>query len=105
MSKILVVASSLNNFVEQIKQDLKPLGFDVFSCSDGVEALRLLRRKKPVVALLDDDLPRMDGYKACRFIKFDNKYRRIKVFILTQAVMREAILVVILSIPIFRLFV
>ena len=33
--------------------------------------------------LLDLMLPRMDGYKVCRALKFDERYRKIPIFILS----------------------
>ena len=89
MSKILVIATSNKNFLGQMQKDLQAAGIEIISSEDGIEALRLIRRNNPVLALVEDNLPRLDGYKLSRLVKFDNKFRRIKIFIITQAIMEE----------------
>lgn len=89
MSKILVISTSNSNFVEQMKKDLQSSGIEIVSSEDGIESLRLIRQKKPPLALVEDNLPRLDGYKLTRLLKFDSKFRRIKIFIITTAIMEE----------------
>lgn len=40
--------------------------------SDGVEALELVREKKPDLAILDVQMPRLDGIQAAKMIAHDN---------------------------------
>ena len=89
MNKVLIIATSNRNFIEQMQKDLQSMSIDIVSSEDGIEALRLIRRNKPALALVEDVLPRLDGYKLARLIKFDNKFRRVRIFIVTQAVMEE----------------
>ena len=65
------------------------VNINIISAEDGIEALRTIRKNKPVLALVEDVLPRLDGYKLARLIKFDNKFRRVRIFIITQAIMEE----------------
>ena len=62
---------------------LEAEGFDVLEASDGVRGLDLARAQAPDLIVLDLMLPRMDGYKVCRALKFDDRYRRIPIFILS----------------------
>ncbi len=62
---------------------LEAEGFDVLDASDGVRGLDLARAQAPDLIVPDLMLPRMDGYKVCRALKFDDRYRRIPVFILS----------------------
>jgi len=48
---------------------LKREGYETEVAFDGVEALRLVRRKNPVVVILDLMLPRLDGWEVCRRIR------------------------------------
>jgi len=43
----------------------------------------MARRHQPDLIVLDLMLPRMDGYKVCRALKFDERYKRIPIFILS----------------------
>jgi signal transduction histidine kinase len=50
---------------------LRSAGFDVLDAATGSEAMELLRRARPHVALLDVKLPDISGYELCRLIKSD----------------------------------
>lgn len=58
-------------------------GFEVIEASDGEQGLTMARESSPDLMVLDLMLPRMDGYKVCRALKFDERYRRIPIFILS----------------------
>jgi DNA-binding response OmpR family regulator len=66
-----------------LKFGLEAEGFDVLEASDGEQALAVARQAVPDLMVLDLMLPRMDGYKVCRALKFDERYRHIPVFILS----------------------
>ena len=60
--------------------------------SDGVDALRYLRRetpfddaRRPDLVLLDLNLPRMDGREVLQVVKSDPGLRRIPVVVLTSS--------------------
>ena len=48
---------------------LRSLGHDVRTAEDGEEALRVADQMRPDAVLLDLNMPRMDGYTACRQIR------------------------------------
>ena len=54
---------------------LKASGYDVVVAYDGQEALTKTRVEKPDLIILDLMLPKMDGYKVCRMLKFDERYK------------------------------
>ena len=58
-------------------------GFEVIQASDGEQGLALARQYSPALIVLDLMLPRIDGYKVCRALKFDERYKRIPIFILS----------------------
>ena len=62
---------------------LEAAGFEVVEAADGEQGLQMARDLKPDLVVLDLMLPRMDGYKVCRALKFDDRYRLIPVFILS----------------------
>jgi two-component system, OmpR family, alkaline phosphatase synthesis response regulator PhoP len=57
--------------------------FEVIEASDGEEGLRMACDELPDLVVLDLMLPRMDGYKICRALKFDDRYRHMPVVILS----------------------
>ena len=66
-----------------LRLGLEAEGFDVVQASDGEQGLAMARELMPDLLVLDLMLPRMDGYKVCRALKFDERYRHIPIFILS----------------------
>ena len=62
---------------------LECAGYEVITASDGQEGLDKARIEKPDLILLDLMLPKIDGYKVCRMLKFDRKYNKIPIIIFT----------------------
>ena len=62
---------------------LEAAGYTVELAGNGKEGLEKARRTKPDVILLDIMLPTMDGFKVCRMLKFDERYKNIPVIMLT----------------------
>jgi DNA-binding response OmpR family regulator len=81
--KILVV-DDYPNMVEMLSMRLKSSGFEVLASYDGIDALQKARVHLPDLILLDVLLPKMDGFKICRLLKFDEKYRHIPIIMLTS---------------------
>ena len=68
--------------------------FDLHEAADGVEALELAARERPVLVFLDVDMPRLDGIEACRRLRDQNQADDTTIVMLTaahgDAVEREA---------------
>jgi DNA-binding response OmpR family regulator len=84
MSKKILIVEDYLNIVEILKMRLSALGYDVICAFDGPEGLRMARRERPDLIILDVFLPKMNGYKVCRLLKFDAKYKHIPVIMLTS---------------------
>jgi DNA-binding response OmpR family regulator len=80
--KILVVDDEAD-LVSVLRFGLEVEGFEVISASDGEQGLSLARERSPALMLLDLMLPKLDGYKVCRALKFDERYRTMPIFILS----------------------
>jgi len=83
--KILVVDDE-EDIATALSIRLKAMGFDVLLAHDGMTALTKAREEKPDLILLDIMLPKLDGYKVCRILKFDEKYRHIPIIMITAKV-------------------
>jgi two-component system alkaline phosphatase synthesis response regulator PhoP len=80
--KILIVDDEVD-LVEAICFQLELEGYTVLVSHNGEDALNQARRESPHLILLDVMLPKLDGYKVCRLLKFDEKYKHIPVLMLT----------------------
>ena len=71
------------DLVRVLEFGLRASGYTVESASDGQEGLKKAREIKPDVILLDLMLPKLDGYKVCRLLKFDDRFKHIPIIILS----------------------
>ena len=58
-------------------------GYEVVTADDGIAALNLLSEIKPDLIVSDINMPRLDGYKLCKFVKKHKDTRRIPVILLS----------------------
>ena len=80
--RVLVVDDE-PDLVRILEFGLKAAGYAVETAPDGQEGLKKARESKPDVILLDLMLPKLDGYKVCRLLKFDERYKHIPIVILS----------------------
>ncbi|MFC1671881.1 response regulator transcription factor [Planctomycetota bacterium] len=86
--KILVVEDE-PELVKALEVRLKNQDFEIISALDGEEGLRKAREENPDLILLDVMLPKIDGFRVARFLKFDEKYKHIPIIMLTAKVEDE----------------
>jgi len=84
MKKKILIIEDYNNIVEILTMRLSAMGYAVISAKDGQEGLTLARKEKPDLIVLDVMLPKMNGYKISRLLKFDSKYKDIPIIMLTS---------------------
>lgn len=89
--KILVVEDSPTQ-AELQKHLLEKYGYQVFTATNGKEALSAVKGQKPTVIISDIIMPDMDGYELCRQIKADKKLKDIYFILLTVLSDPKAIL-------------
>jgi two-component system alkaline phosphatase synthesis response regulator PhoP len=80
--KILVVDDEVD-LVETIRLPLETEGYTVRVSYNGEDALNQARKGNPNLIILDIMLPKLDGYKVCRLLKFDERYKHIPILMLT----------------------
>ena len=80
--RVLVVDDELDMLMV-IKLRLEASGYEVVTATDGLEGLNVARKTKPDLIVLDVMLPKMNGYKVSRFLKFDEEYKHIPIVMLT----------------------
>ena len=84
MAKRILIIEDYPHIVEVLKLRLEAAGYSVLVAYDGQEGLAMARRERPDLIILDVMLPKMNGYKVCRFLKFDEKYKNIPILMLTS---------------------
>mgnify|MGYP001564183146 FL=1 len=81
-ARVLVVDDE-PDLIRILEFGLRAAGYQVDIAADGQEGLKKARELRPDIILLDLMLPKLDGYKVCRLLKFDERYRHIPIIILS----------------------
>lgn len=82
MKKILLVDDE-PDIIEILQFMLESQGYECITATDGEEGLKKAREINPDIIILDVMMPKINGYKICRLLKFDNKYKDIPILMLT----------------------
>ena len=88
--KILIVEDDdflLQMYVTKLELE----GFQVISAIDGIKGLKLAKKDKPDLVLLDLQLPSMSGFEVLENLKQDDEIKQIPVLILTNFSQKEDI--------------
>jgi DNA-binding response OmpR family regulator len=88
--KILLVEDE-EDLLATMRIRLEANNYSVITAVDGQEALDKARGQSPDLIVLDLMLPKIDGYKVCRMLKFDEKYKKIPIVIVTARAQEEDI--------------
>ncbi len=83
MQKKILVVDDETDLVEMLSVRLEANDYQVLKAFDGEDGLNKARENKPDLIVLDLMLPKIDGYKVCRMLKFDEKYKHIPIIMFT----------------------
>ncbi len=81
--KTILLVDDEPDLLESLSVRLRASGYEVMTAVDGLEALKKARSAAPDLIILDLMLPKMDGYKVARLLKFDGRYSGIPILILS----------------------
>lgn len=66
-----------------LEVELAKAGFEVTTCLDGREGLKIAKREQPDLVMLDLDLPGLSGEAVCKELKKDDATQNIPIIMLT----------------------
>lgn len=81
--KRILIVDDEAQMVEMLKMRLEASDYDVIQALDGQAGLEAAKKEKPDLIILDLMLPKIDGFKVCRMLKFDEKYKTIPIIMFT----------------------
>lgn len=90
MSRLLIIDDSI--FIcESIKNILSEENIKIEFAHTGQMGIDLINNKKPDLILLDINLPDIDGYKLCKYIKSNKSMNNIPILFITSMSESESI--------------
>ncbi len=88
MKKILIVDDE-QDIVESLKFVLETADFTCYCAYNGEDGLRLAKEIVPDLIILDVMMPKINGYKISRLLKYDAKYKNIPILMVTARSQEE----------------
>ncbi len=83
MAKKILIVDDEQDIVESLQFVLEAAGFECHCAYNGEEGLNLAREILPDLIILDVMMPKINGFKICRLLKYDSKYRNIPILMVT----------------------
>lgn len=80
--KILIVDDE-PDIIELIEYNLKKEGYQVFTASNGLEAIQVAKKALPDLIILDIMMPKLDGIEACRQLRAMPEFKSTFMVFLT----------------------
>jgi two-component system cell cycle response regulator DivK len=85
---MILVAEDNTTNRELIREFLQTRGYGILEAADGEEALALAQDSKPALALIDIQMPKLDGLQLVRLIRHDPEIRSLPAIALTAFAMK-----------------
>jgi twitching motility two-component system response regulator PilG len=79
----ILVADDSATVRKLISGKLEKCGHQVVCAIDGVDALEKLKEIEPDLVLLDINMPRMDGYQVCKYIRGNDATKDVPVVMIS----------------------
>ena len=80
--KILIVDDE-QDIVETLKFILEAHNYTCYCAYNGEDGLNMAKEIMPDLIILDVMMPKINGYKISRLLKYDNKYKNIPIIMVT----------------------
>ncbi len=71
------------DFHDILRQILEPAGYELTGATDGDSGIRLMRRRRPDLLILDVNMPLKDGNAVCREVRADPQFADLPILMLT----------------------
>ncbi len=83
VTKVMVIDDS-NTIRLTAETILKKEGYEVFTATNGFEAMSVITDTRPDIIFVDIMMPRLDGYQTCKLIKNNSYFRHTPVIMLSS---------------------
>jgi two-component system, OmpR family, response regulator VicR len=91
MAKKILIIEDEQDIVESLKFRLELEKIECIVANDGEDGLSKAKSGKPDLILLDVMLPKINGYKICRLLKYDELYKMIPIVMMTARTQKKDI--------------
>lgn len=86
MAQRILVVDDDKQIVRLVSTYLEQAGYTVLTAYDGEDAMRIIRRERPDLIVLDLMLPKHDGYEITKWLRADSSLAATPILMLTARV-------------------
>ena len=86
MPKKILLIDDEKDLTDSLAYTLEANNFEVIKAYDGQDGLKKAQAINPDLIILALMLPKLNGYKVCRMLKFDDKYKHIPIIFISARV-------------------
>ena len=79
MAKKVLIVDDEEDIRIMLKQQFVTSGYEVVTACDGQEGLAVAQKEMPDIIILDEMMPKMDGYKMAGLLKSDMRFNKIPI--------------------------
>jgi CheY-like chemotaxis protein len=83
-NKSVLVIDDDPMIVKVLRDSLERAGYRVRTATSGLEGLQTVKDERPDLIILDILMPMLDGFKVARILKFDKRFQKIPMIVLTS---------------------
>lgn len=83
MGKKILIIDDEPGLLKALTVRLESEGYEIDTAKDGFEGLNKARATGPDLIVLDLMLPKINGFKVARMLKFDDNYKNIPIIMLS----------------------
>lgn len=89
MSKRIITVDDSSSIRQMVGFTLQQAGYDVIAACDGIDALEKVKSSPVSMALVDLNMPRMDGITLIKQLRADPNHKFIPIVMLTTESQQE----------------
>jgi DNA-binding response OmpR family regulator len=84
ISKKILIVDDDKAITTMVSSLLTGHGYVVLIAHDGLEGMLQVRQNTPDLILLDIMMPEINGYDVCSNLKFDERFKKIPIIVMTS---------------------
>ena len=81
--KVVLLVDDSQTVRRMLEWSLTPAGCRTLQAADGIQALEILRAQAVDLAIVDLNMPRMDGIELIRTVRADPRFKELPIILLT----------------------
>ena len=85
MNKRILIIEDEKIILDLLQKKLTKEGYEVLIAKDGKEGLKIIKKEKPNLVLLDIIMPKMGGFEVMEEINKDKELKKIPVIVVSNS--------------------